>query len=191
MKTAKHYSNFWLITGLVSVAVLFRIIPHPFNMTPLIAVSLFSGAKFNHKKQAFLVPIVTLLSSDVVLSYMNHYPLLHDTIFFTYSSILLVVLLGTLLKNQSLNIVKIAGFSLMSSLLFFIMSNFGVWLFSNLYTPDMAGLVKCFILAIPFNKFSWIGDIAFSLTLFSVYDLLIVKHLAKAQVALENNTENN
>lgn len=192
MKTAKYHSNFWLITGLVSAAVLFRIIPHPFNMTPLIAVSLFSGAKFDDKKYAFMVPVITLLLSDVVLSYMNHYPLLHDTIFFTYGSVLLIALLGMLLKKQSFSIVKTAGLSVLSSLLFFILSNVGVWMFSNLYTPDMAGLVKCFVLAIPFNKFSWIGDMAFSLTLFGIYDLIIVKYYTtKTQAALHNNQEKN
>lgn len=187
MKTTINYSKFWLTIGLIVAAVIFRIIPHPLNMTPLIAISLLAGAKFENKIFAFIIPIIALLLSDIVVAYTNNYPFLHDTVFFTYGSVLLIVLLGTLLKGKSFNAGKTAAISLTSSILFFIISNFGVWLFSNMYSLDINGLVKCYVLAIPFNKFSWIGDLVFTFTLFGLYEIVMNKFIApKAQSVYRN-----
>ena len=172
MENTKLNTNFWLIIGLIIVAVIFRIIPHPFNITPMIAVALFAGAKFTDKKWAIIIPVVAMFISDAILSYINHYALFHNTILFTYGSILLINLLGRLLSNKKLNIGKTVGLSLASSLLFFIISNFGVWLFSNLYTLDTSGLIKCYVMSIPFNKFSWLGDLFFVAVLFGVYEFV-------------------
>lgn len=181
METTKLNNNFWLITGLILAAVIFRIIPHPFNITPMIAVALFAGAKFQDKKWAILIPVVSLFISDAILSYTNHYELLHSTIFFTYGSILLIIFLGGLLNSGKLNIGKTIGLSLVSSLIFFIVSNFGVWLFGNLYTLDISGLTKCFVLAIPFNKFSWLGDLFFVFALFGIYEIVANKKLSTSK----------
>lgn len=175
METTKLNNNFWLITGLILAAVIFRIIPHPFNITPMIAIALFAGAKFKDAKWAVVIPVVSLFISDVILSYTNHYELLHNTIFFTYGSLLLIILLGRLLNNSATNTVKTVGFSLVSSLIFFIITNFGVWLFGNMYTLDFDGFIKCYVLAIPFNKFSWAGDLFFVLALFGVYEWISKK----------------
>ena len=172
MEKKNNNNNFILITGLILVAVIFRIIPHPFNITPIIAVALLAGAKFQDKKWAIVIPVASLFISDVILSYVNHYELLHSTILFTYGSVLLIILLGRFLYRDKLNITKTIGLSLISSLLFFLISNFGVWLFGNLYTLDISGLIKCYVMAIPFNKFSWAGDLFFVFVLFGAYELM-------------------
>lgn len=182
--------NFFLISGLILAAVIFRIIPHPFNITPIIAVALFAGAKFKDKKWAIIIPIASLFISDVILSYVNHYELLHSTILFTYGSVLLIILLGRLLNNDKLNISKTIGLSLLSSLLFFLISNFGVWLFGNLYTLDIAGLAKCYIMAIPFNKFSWAGDLFFVFALFGIYEFISNKNTSESKEMAWLKSEN-
>ncbi|HNE50143.1 MAG TPA: hypothetical protein PKM51_04710 [Chitinophagales bacterium] len=184
MKTERNTYNIKLIIGLITAAVIYRIIPHPFNITPLIAVSLFSGAKVEDKRFAFIIPIVTLFVSDILLAYMNNYPVLHSTILFTYGSIALIVLLGRLLnKDKSFNSVKIAGLSITSSFLFFIITNFGVWLLDNMYPMNISGLVSCYVMAIPFNKFSWLGDLVFTMAIFGAYELISHK-LTAAKVKL-------
>lgn len=160
MKTTKINNNFLLVTGLILAAVASRIIPHPFNFTPMIAVALFAGAKYREKTWSVFIPVVAFLISDAILSYINHYELFHDTIFFTYGSMLLIILLGRSLNTGKLNIGRTIGISLSSSLIFFIITNFGVWLFGNMYTLNLNGLIQCYILAIPFNKFSWLGDLS-------------------------------
>lgn len=175
MKTQIKNNNFWLITGLVSAAVIFRILSNTFfffNFTPVIALALFSGAKFQDKKWSVIIPVVSLFISDIILSYLNNFDLFHNTILFTYGSILLVILLGRSLNTERLNIAKTAVFTLLSSLLFFVISNMGVWLFSNMYTLNLSGLTKCFVLAIPFLQKSIAGDLFFAVVLFGIYELL-------------------
>lgn len=173
-------SKFWLITGLIFTAVISRIIPHPFNVTPLIAVSLFAGAKFKDTKWAFIIPAVSFFMSDVILSYMNHYDLFHDTIFFTYASIVLIVLLGRILNNQKFSFGKTFGLTIASSLLFFIISNFGVWLFGNMYSMNIEGLINCYVMAIPFNKYSVLGDLFFVAVLFGTYEFVSAKYFTNS-----------
>ena len=178
MKTQIKNNNFWLITGLISAAVIFRILSNTFfffNFTPVIAIALFSGAKFQDKKWSVIIPVVSLFISDVILSYLNNFDIFHNTILFTYGSILLVILLGRLLNSERLNISKTAVFTLLSSLLFFVITNIGVWLFSNMYTLDLTGLTKCFVLAIPFLQKSIAGDLFFATVLFGVYELVSIK----------------
>ncbi|MBP8192486.1 MAG: hypothetical protein KAX69_02695 [Chitinophagales bacterium] len=178
MKTQNKNNNFWLITGLISAAVIFRILSNTFfffNFTPVIAIALFSGAKFQDKKWSVIIPVVSLFISDVILSYLNNFDIFHNTILFTYGSILLVILLGRLLNSERLNISKTAVFTLLSSLLFFVITNIGVWLFSNMYTLDLTGLTKCFVLAIPFLQKSIAGDLFFATVLFGVYELVSIK----------------
>lgn len=175
MKTQNKNYNFWLITGLISAAVIFRILSNTFfffNFTPVIAIALFSGAKFQDKKWSVIIPVVSLFISDVILSYLNNFDIFHNTILFTYGSILLVILLGRLLNSERLNISKTVSFTLLSSLLFFVITNIGVWLFSNMYTLDLTGLTKCFVLAIPFLQKSIAGDLFFATVLFGVYELV-------------------
>lgn len=182
MKNSNKHTNIGLAIGMIIAAVIFRIIPHPFNITPLIGIALFSGAKIENKKLSILIPVITFLLSDVLLSYINNYSFYHSTILFTYGSILLIVLLGRYLQNQSFNIVKTTGFTLLSSLLFFVISNFGVWLFGNMYSMNLEGLINCYVMAIPFNRFTWLGDLVFTFVLFEVYEIVNSKLLTmKAQ----------
>lgn len=175
-------SKFWLATGLILLAVISRIIPfHIHNITPLIAVALFAGAKFSDKKWAIIIPVLALFVSDAILSYQNHYDLFHNTILFTYSSILLVIFLGRFLLNDKFKIGKTIGLTLTSSLIFFLLSNLGVWLFGNMYTLNLEGLIQCYVMAIPFNKFSWLGDLFFAFVLFGSYEYVSNKYFASTK----------
>ncbi|HPH86821.1 MAG TPA: hypothetical protein PKV76_00060 [Chitinophagales bacterium] len=178
MKATSTNNNFLLATGLVLAAVIFRILSNQFNffnLTPVIAVALFAGAKFKDNKAAILIPIVTMFISDAILAYLNNHELFHNTILFTYGSVVAIIFLGKLLNNSKLNIVKTVGLSLVSSLLFFLISNFGVWLFSNMYSLTTSGLIQCYVMAIPFNKFSWLGDLFFVVVLFGIYEVVSTK----------------
>lgn len=163
-------NRFWLITGLIVAVVIFRIIPHPFNVTPVMAMALFSGAKFQDKKWSIILPLIMMLISDFILSQINNYAMFHDTILFVYGAIILSTVLGWTLNTEKLNIKKTAGITLLSSLLFFIITNLGVWLFGGLYTLDFSGLATCFTLALPFFKYSILGDIFFVTVLFGGYE---------------------
>ena len=78
--------------------------------------------------------------------------------------------------NEKFKIGKTVGLTLMSSVIFFIFSNLGVWLFGNMYSLDMQGLIKCFVMAIPFNQYTWIGDLFFVFVLFGIYEYVSNKY---------------
>lgn len=159
-----------------------RLLPHPFNFTPVMGIALFAGAKFNDRKWSLLIPVVAMLLSDIGLSMIYHYPVFHDTIFFVYGSVLLASMLGWRLKSEKLNAGKTVLYTLISSILFFVITNIAVWVFDGMYSMDAAGLVKCFVMAIPFFKNALAGDIFYVALLFGAYELLRRRLPAEGQL---------
>ncbi len=184
MEKSRLNNSFWLITGLIVLAVIFRIISNQlnlFNFTPMIAIALFAGAKFKDKIWAIIIPVLSFFISDAILAYLNNYSLFHNTILFTYGTILLIILLGRFLNSKKINIVKTTGLTLISSTLFFVITNTGVWLFGSMYSFDFSGLTSCFIMAIPFFKYSVIGDLFFVFILFGLYELVSNKYIVNSK----------
>jgi hypothetical protein len=165
-------NRFWIITALIFAVVLFRIIPHPFNFTPVMAMALFAGARFQDKRWSLILPVAVMFLSDLLLSQINNFPLFHNTIFFVYGAIILSAVMGWSLNSDKLNVKNTSIVTFISSVLFFIITNFGVWLFGGLYTLDGSGLVNCFTMAIPFFKYSILGDAFFVTVLFGGYELI-------------------
>lgn len=178
----KLNNKIFLITVMILIAALSRVLPHPYNFTPLVAISLFGGATFTQKWQAYLIPIAAYLISDVVLSMIGAQGFYGLTQFFVYGGMLLVVALGT--KMGQPKALKVLGFSLSGSAIFWIVSNFGVW-FANYLAAGSAtheaGLTigMTYLRALPFyNEFSnqlflgaFGGDLFYSAILFGVYAL--------------------
>ncbi|HEY3488359.1 MAG TPA: DUF6580 family putative transport protein [Gammaproteobacteria bacterium] len=150
-----------LIT-LVSVVLglaLYRILPHPANFTPVMAMALFAGAQFDDRRAAFLLPLLAMLISDLVLGF-------HATMVFVYAAISIVVLLGMAVRRRY-QTSSIAWAAACGSLIFFIITNFGAWLLSpELYSRDGAGLLAAYIAAIPFYQSSLLADAVFTSLLF-------------------------
>ena len=121
----------------IAVLCASRFIPHPPNFTGLIALGLYIPASFGLRYIPSI--LIALLISDIFLGF-------HSTMFFTFFSLLLIGLLSIIFKNKS--IYRLAG-SFLGALLFFIITNFGVWL-SGYYGLTLQGLINCYILAIPF-----------------------------------------
>ncbi len=121
----------------IAVLCASRFIPHPPNFTSLIALGFYIPAIFGLR----FIPsiLIALLISDIFLGF-------HSTMFFTFFSLTLIGFLSIIFKNKSIN--RLAG-SLLGALLFFIITNFGVWL-SGYYGLTLQGLITCYILAIPF-----------------------------------------
>jgi len=135
-----------LVLVLIIFGIISRIIPHPPNFSPVTAIALFSGLNFFNKKIAFTIPLVILIISDFFLGFS----LIN---LFVYISFLTVVFIGTRIKKIRVNNI------FLSSLIFFLISNFGVWLIGYPKTPD--GLLLCYTMAIPFFGYSIAGDLFF------------------------------
>ena len=145
------------LIGFVFLAVAFRLIPHPPNVAPITALALFSGASFRNKWYSIVFPLIAMLLSDMVLGF--------STIsLWVYSAFILITMFSWMTKELKWTSV------LISSLIFFIVSNFGVWVLS--YPHTIEGLITCYTMAIPFFGYSILGDMAWSLIIFGLYETI-------------------
>ena len=135
-----------LVLILIIFGIVSRIIPHPPNFSPVTAIALFGGLNFSNKKIAFIIPLLILIISDFFLGFS-----LINLI--VYISFILVVFIGTRIKKITIQNI------LLSSLIFFLVSNFGVWVIG--YPMTLDGLILCYTMAIPFFGYSIAGDLFF------------------------------
>ena len=162
--------KFWIVTLMIFAAAFVRLIPHPPNFAPIAAMALFGGAYFNKKWAAFLVPLAALFLTDLIIGF-------HETMWAVYLSFALIVVLGmTMLKEKKVGNIFFA--SVISSVSFFIITNFGVWLSTGYYAKTGAGLAACYTAAIPFFHQTLLSDLFFVGILFGAY------HLAKQKFPL-------
>ena len=157
---------------IVLVAVLVRFLPHPANVAPIAAMALFGGAYLN-KKYAVILPLAAMLISDCFLGF-------HKVMPFVYGSFLLASIIGIGLKNK-IKVKNVLGASLLSSLIFYVITNFGVWLTSGMYQMNLLGLIKCYVLAIPFFRNTLVGDLFYTVMMFGGYEA-VVKLSKKVEV---------
>lgn len=154
--------HFIPILGLIAALAASRLIPHLPNMTPIAAIALFGGAHFEKKYLAFIVSLGALFVSDLLLGF-------HEQMLSVYLSFAMIVGLGFLVNRQK--IVSIAGASLASSTLFFVVTNFSVWMSGALYPKTISGLTTCYIAAIPFFGNTLLGDLFYTGVLFGTFAL--------------------
>ncbi|GBF39954.1 hypothetical protein LPTSP1_29630 [Leptospira johnsonii] len=150
--------------ALLVLAVLSRFLPHLPNFTPVLAISIFGGVYFSNRWLAIALPLGIMLISDLVIG-------LHDMIPVIYGLFVVYAIVGIKLKDRlGVGSLAIAGFA--GSVSFFVITNFFVWLTSGMYTLSGQGLVECYIAAIPFFKYSLLGDFTYVSVLFGSYYLL-------------------
>jgi hypothetical protein len=152
----------------VLAAIVLRLLPHPWNVTPLGAMFLFSGATFHSKRDSLLVPLGALLLSDYAVDrfiYGGQYAWFSP---YTWTGFLLVGLLGWTLRKK-LTGARVVAASLAGSVAFFLVSNFGVWVGWKLYPPTSSGLIDCYLAALPFFRNSVLGDLAYAGLMFGSY----------------------
>ena len=151
-----------IICTFIVMAFLFRLLPHIPNVTPITAVALFSGVYFTNKKYAFIIPLTAMLLSDMVLGFSS-------ISLFVYAAFILVGFIGIASKKMTVKTI------LLSSISFFVITNFGVWLLA--YPKSLNGLLECYTLAIPFFRNSLIGDFVFSGILYYGFEFVSKKYL--------------
>lgn len=164
-------NHFKLILFLILGAAALRLIPHYPNFTPIGAMALFAGTYISNKRMAYAVPLLAMLISDVMLQLIYGQGF-HNTLFFVYGSFMLITSLGFLLRKR-VQRQTIMVSSLVGSLIFFFITNFGVWAMAHgfyPYTPE--GLMQCYIAAIPFFKGTVMGDLFYNFILFGSYALV-------------------
>lgn len=162
----KHVLN-KLITPatFILIGTVARIIPHVPNFAPIGAMALFGGAYMN-KKQAFVLPILAMILSDFFIGFDSLSMRLT-----VYGSFLLMVSIGLWLKNH-LNAKNVIFSSLGASILFFVTTNFAVWVFGSMYPHTLGGLTESYFFALPFFRNTLAGDLFYSGAFFGGYEFV-------------------
>lgn len=152
-----------LVAGLLALGIAARLVPHPWNATPVMAIALFAGA-YLPRRWAIVLPWLVVAATDLVLGW-------HRTIPFTWGAFMLTGMLGWWVRQRP-GVARIAAGTGGGSLLFFVVTNFGVWLAGDhLYPLTAEGLRQCYVAAIPFFRTALLGDAVYAAALFGGYAL--------------------
>jgi hypothetical protein len=147
------------IIFLTTLLVLSRIIPHPPNFTPILAGIIFLPFIKRDIKFSVFVPLGGMLISDLIIG-------MHSLMLWTYGPIIILSLLSYYFSNDKAS--RIASLAIASPAVFYLMSNFGVWINSPMYTKDISGLIQCYVNAIPFYANSATACILFCSAFFLI-----------------------
>jgi uncharacterized protein DUF6580 len=152
-----------LAAVLIILAAAVRILPHPWNFTPIGAMAIFSGAMFRDRRFSFLFPLVALFAGDLFVG-------LHRLIPVVYASFLLSVFIGAWLANRR-EVLRIGGAVFFGALQFFLVTNFAVWRLFDTYPHTPAGLAACYLAGLPFFGNTLAGDALYATLFFGAFVL--------------------
>lgn len=149
----------WLL-----VCILSKVIPHFPGSSPLIVLSLFVGAAFS-RRMALALILLSVLIADVLLSVLQGYTPFGSWTWFTYSALLANIILGNYIFVRN-TITHVFGITFTAVVVFWLWTNFGVWLFSTMYTLNLHGFFHCFMMALPFLERSLLSNMVWGVILY-------------------------
>jgi hypothetical protein len=152
--------EFPLALSLIALDMAARVLLHVPNVSPVAASALFAGVTFRSKTLALAVPLAAMALSDLVLGGYDW-----RVMAIVYAALALPALVGIWARWSGRRFAVVALVPAMS-LVFFAASNFAVWAFSGMYPSTAEGLVACYVAALPFLKYTLIGDALWSAALF-------------------------
>ncbi len=150
-----------IIFTLATIAV--RLLPHVPNVAPVAALALFAGA-YLPKKWSLVLPIAAMLISDVFVGFYQW-----QVMVAVYLGFALTVLIGWYIKSHGRKAFSIGAGAITGSIIFFLLTNAAVWQFTQMYSHTLSGLIDSYTMAIPFFKYSLLGDLAWTAVFFGAY----------------------
>ena len=181
-----------ILISLIIIGVGSRLIPHYPNFTAIGAISLFASAFAPKRSVAIIIPYLAMLLSDMILNnfiYATAYPedyrhfiFLYRGALWSYAALGLMVIFGSVLLKKDIGLPRIFVGALGCSVIFYLLSNFGVWASTGVYSIDFSGLMACYVAGLPFFLNQVLGELFYSIILFGValhvFMLKPKKHLA-------------
>lgn len=161
-------TRYAVLTMMIVSAAVARLLPHPPNFTPIGAMALFAGACFADRRLAYLIPMIALLLSDAVIGF-------HTLMPWVYGSTALVVWLGRGVRRLP-TVVTIGTTTSLGSMLFFAITNLGVWASGDLYPRTFAGLTACYAAGLPFLRNALLGDLFYTTMMFGLFAAAVKCH---------------
>lgn len=175
------------VLTIIIVGILTRVIPHMPNFAPVEGLTLFGAAYFKRKEFAYLLPILLLYLSDLIIN--NTTARIYFTenegvvwfsnyMIYSFASMILITLIGRLLLKK-IAATHVIVSALTASIIFFLISNFGIWVHStSFYSKDLNGLMTAYIAGLPFLRTSVISTLLFTSILFGAYEWFLKGHYA-------------
>ena len=152
-----------LALTIIVIAAAVRIVPHPWNFTPIGAMALFSGAVLRNRRLAFLFPLLALFIGDIFVGF-------HKLMPFVYASFAVNIAIGLWLRDRR-TIGRISLVTFAGAVQFFLVTNFAVWLYFDTFPKTQAGLAACYITGLPLFLNTLAGDSIYAALLFGGYAL--------------------
>lgn len=169
-------NRFIVVAGFIFIAALSRILPHPPNFAPIVGMSLFGAAYLANKKWALIIPVAAMFLSDLIINntiyaaYYDSFQIFSADLLWVYLPIILIVAFGFYFL-QKISTSRVFFGSIIASVIFFIISNLGVWASGTLYPLTMEGLIACFTAALPFFQNTVLGAVFYSALMFGGFEL--------------------
>ena len=164
---SKNLESYFLPIVLILILSFSRLIPHPPNFTPIIAVAIISSYFFKNIYLSCATLLISMLLADAFIGF-------YSNMFFVYFSLLLILFIFHII-SEKMNFKNLFICGFIGSLIFFIISNFGVWVLGSpevrdiAYAKNLNGLVECYILAIPFFGNTFLSTLIFSYPAIFIY----------------------
>lgn len=175
------------VLSIVLIGILSRVFPHPYNFTPVIAISLFSGFYFSRFIVGASVAVLIIFISDIFInnffySLGDGFTVFYSGFFWQYFAYIFIVFLSKVLtvvyeslktsfesrKHLKGSSLKLASVGILGSLVFFVITNFGVWFTSSIYERSLTGLVNCYTAGLPFLSGTVFGTLFYGCLFFGV-----------------------
>ena len=157
----KKHNKYILPVFLIVILSFSRLIPHPWNFTPILAAGIFSGFYFKSFFLSLFVVVSAMFLSDIYLGF-------HNTIIFTYIALAIATGIGIYIKQ--LKTFEILASGLVSSVCFFIITNFGAWISLEMYEKNLSGLINSYVMAVPFFHNTLISTIVYLFVIKITFD---------------------
>ena len=165
-------------------AVIMRLLPHIPNFAPITAGALF-GASHLAKRYALLIPLLAMAVSDYLLLYISPFShpifnfshlqplsaMFNGTTLWVWGSFMISGLLGLALRKNP-GVLKIGGITLLASIQFYLITNFGVWA-AGAYARSLSGLGASYVAGLPFLRWTIAGDLFYTASFFGLYALAL------------------
>lgn len=162
---------------LVAMAAASRAVPHPWDFTPMIAVALFGGARLERAWASVAAVVACLVIGDLAV---GAFP--YDGMAWVYGAMIAITLGGRLLRTRRGVVPAVIG-GLAAGLVFFVVSNLGVWIGGGLYPHTAGGLADCYVAALPFYRNQVVGDVLFTAALFGLHALATSAYARRVAIA--------
>jgi len=152
--------NVLIAICLVLAGVSLRVLPHPANFAPITAIAIFGGAMLP-RRLALWAPLAAMMASDAIIGF-------HRLIPVTWGCFALIALASSYWMGKP-TVLRGASLAIGSSVFFFLVTNFAVWLWGGMYAHNLAGLSQCFTMALPFFRNTLLSDLFYTGALFGLY----------------------